>query len=192
MAFYLGSMRFMDFIEPHNPARVLRQMGYVQGIPKKPYKPIYADRSKLAHTYSVKYDYDPQVWEEWKDHLITRERRGERYFHGKPHQRTFNGFSQRAINLLKILNSVTIEHLSLPKTNVMAENAISMADAVISFLSGVEEEEKDMVTAITTQSDGATTSTAWEVMVTSKRRRWESKWFGEPASEIIDVEERDG
>ncbi|KAK9150597.1 hypothetical protein Syun_008906 [Stephania yunnanensis] len=78
MDFYLGSMRFMDVIKPHNPVRVLRQMGYVQGIPEKPYKPIYADRRKLTHTYSVKYNYDPQVWEEWEDHLIARNRRGER------------------------------------------------------------------------------------------------------------------
>ncbi|KAK9160917.1 hypothetical protein Syun_007258 [Stephania yunnanensis] len=48
---------------------------------------------------------------------------------------------------------------TMPKTNVTAENAIAMADAMIAFLSGVEGEEEDMVTGTTTHSDGAITST---------------------------------
>ncbi|KAK9107781.1 hypothetical protein Syun_023792 [Stephania yunnanensis] len=35
---------------------------------------------------------------------------------------------------------IALRFRSMPKTNVVAENAITMADAVIAFLSGVEEE----------------------------------------------------
>ncbi|KAK9163284.1 hypothetical protein Syun_004186 [Stephania yunnanensis] len=73
MAFYFSSMRFIDIIEPHNPTRVLRQMRYVQGVPKKSYKPIFADMSKLAYTYLVKYNYDPLSLGGVEDHLIARE-----------------------------------------------------------------------------------------------------------------------
>ncbi|KAK9121267.1 hypothetical protein Syun_018884 [Stephania yunnanensis] len=41
---------------------------------------------------------------------------------------------------------VALRFRSMPKTNVMAENAIAMADAVIAFLSGFEEEEEDTMT----------------------------------------------
>ncbi|KAK9163095.1 hypothetical protein Syun_003997 [Stephania yunnanensis] len=157
IAFYLGSTRFMDVIEPHNPARVLRQMGYVRGIPKNPYKPIYAYRSKLAHTYSVKYNYDPQVWEELEDHVVSKERRGERAvfsWQAAPgYLQWFKSRNHRALD-------VALQFRLMLKDNVTAENAIAMAHAVIVFLSGVEEEEEDTVTATTTQSDGATTSTA--------------------------------
>ncbi|KAK9093148.1 hypothetical protein Syun_028059 [Stephania yunnanensis] len=134
MAFYLGSMRFMDGIEPRNPAKVLRQVGYVQ----------------------VKYSYDPQVWEEWEDLLITREWCGERTVFPW----------QAALGYLRWFESVSHrftenpEHVTrtMPKTNVTAENAIAMADAVITFLSGVEEEEEEMVIGTTTHNDGATKS----------------------------------
>ncbi|KAK9167052.1 hypothetical protein Scep_002243 [Stephania cephalantha] len=36
IAFYHGPKKFMDIVEPHNPIRVLRQMGYVQRIPRDP------------------------------------------------------------------------------------------------------------------------------------------------------------
>ncbi|KAK9092849.1 hypothetical protein Syun_027760 [Stephania yunnanensis] len=45
---------------------------------------------------------------------------------------------------------VALRFRLMPKTNVTAENAIAVADAVIAFLPGVEEEEEDTVTATTT------------------------------------------
>ncbi|KAK9083339.1 hypothetical protein Scep_029810 [Stephania cephalantha] len=57
IAFYDGPMKFMDIVEPHNPIRVLRQMGYVQRIPRYPYRPIVVDRSRLGQLYSFKYLY---------------------------------------------------------------------------------------------------------------------------------------
>lgn len=78
IAFYIGSMRYMDIIEPHNPNRVLRQMGYIQRIPRAPYRAIDADRNRFAHAYMVKYSYDPQFWEDWPGHLESVERRGQK------------------------------------------------------------------------------------------------------------------
>ncbi|KAK9143527.1 hypothetical protein Syun_012927 [Stephania yunnanensis] len=52
-------------------------------------------------------------------------------------------------------------HIVIPLLNQFtAENAIAMVDTLIAFLSGVEEEEEDMVTGTTTHIDRATTSTA--------------------------------
>ncbi|KAK9142931.1 hypothetical protein Syun_012331 [Stephania yunnanensis] len=122
MAFYLGSMRFMDVIEPHN----------------------------------------------LEDHLIARERRGERTVF--PWQATlgylqlFESVShQFAENPEHVTGVVDEDEPTLfrmmPKTSVTVESAIAMADTVITFLFEVEEEEEDMATGITTHSDGATTST---------------------------------
>ncbi|KAK9105636.1 hypothetical protein Scep_022480 [Stephania cephalantha] len=61
IAFYHGPMKFMDIVEPHNPIRVLRQMGYVQRIPRDPYRPIDVDRSRLGQLYSVKYSCTPKA-----------------------------------------------------------------------------------------------------------------------------------
>ncbi|KAK9157337.1 hypothetical protein Scep_003911 [Stephania cephalantha] len=55
IAFNHGPMKFMDIVEPHNPIRVLRQMEYAQRIPRDPYRPIDAERSRLGQLYSVKY-----------------------------------------------------------------------------------------------------------------------------------------
>ncbi|KAK9143526.1 hypothetical protein Syun_012926 [Stephania yunnanensis] len=164
MAFYIGSMRFIDVIEPDNPVRVLRQMGYVQGIPKKPNKPIYADRSNLTHTYSVKYSYSPHVWEEWEHHLISREQRGERtvfpWQAALGYIQWFESVNHQFAENPEHVNGVVDEYepTLMPKTNVTAENAIAMANAVIAFLSGVEDENEDMVTGTTTHNDRATTS----------------------------------
>ncbi|KAK9107090.1 hypothetical protein Syun_023101 [Stephania yunnanensis] len=57
-------MRFMDIMEPHNPIRVLQQMGYVQQILRKPYRPIDSDRRSVANLYNVKYSYEAQFWED--------------------------------------------------------------------------------------------------------------------------------
>ncbi|KAK9113816.1 hypothetical protein Syun_020613 [Stephania yunnanensis] len=59
ISFYNKTMRYLDIIEPHNLDRVMRQLGYVQGILKDPFQPIDADMSKLATLYYVKYTWDP-------------------------------------------------------------------------------------------------------------------------------------
>ncbi|KAK9128344.1 hypothetical protein Syun_017141 [Stephania yunnanensis] len=53
IAFYFGLMLFMDIVEQHNPIKVLRQMGYVQRIPIKPYRPIEVDRKSVANLYNI-------------------------------------------------------------------------------------------------------------------------------------------
>ncbi|KAK9118732.1 hypothetical protein Scep_016825 [Stephania cephalantha] len=75
IAFYHGPMKFMDIVEPHNPIRVLRQIGYVQRILRDSYGPINTDMSRLAQLYSVKYLYDAQLWEDREAHLNSVERR---------------------------------------------------------------------------------------------------------------------
>ncbi|KAK9081863.1 hypothetical protein Syun_031783 [Stephania yunnanensis] len=75
IVFYYGPMKFMDIVEPHNPIRVLRQIGHVQRILRDSYRPIEADRSRLRQLYSVKYSYGAQVWEDWEGHLESVEQR---------------------------------------------------------------------------------------------------------------------
>ncbi|KAK9087574.1 hypothetical protein Syun_029968 [Stephania yunnanensis] len=48
-------MQYLDMIDLHNPDRDLRQLGYVQGKPKDPFRPNNADKSKVATSYSIKY-----------------------------------------------------------------------------------------------------------------------------------------
>ncbi|KAK9169576.1 hypothetical protein Syun_001716 [Stephania yunnanensis] len=119
------------------------------------------------------------VWEEWEDHLIARERRGDRtvfpwqstpgylqWFESVRHQfaespEHVTGVDDEDEATLRNYRAldVALQFRSMPRTNVTTKNAIAMEDAVIAFLYGVEEEEEDMVTDITTHSDGATTST---------------------------------
>ncbi|KAK9134678.1 hypothetical protein Syun_014008 [Stephania yunnanensis] len=48
----------------------------------------------------------------------------------------------------------------MSRANIIAENAIVMADVVIAFLYGVEDEKEEMVMAATTHIGRATTSIA--------------------------------
>ncbi|KAK9112051.1 hypothetical protein Scep_019570 [Stephania cephalantha] len=44
MAFYSGTLKYMDVVEPYHPERILRQFGHVQSIPDPPYRPLEAHR----------------------------------------------------------------------------------------------------------------------------------------------------
>ncbi|KAK9115075.1 hypothetical protein Syun_021872 [Stephania yunnanensis] len=57
MAFYSGTLKYMDVVEPYHPERILRQFGHVQSIPDPPYRPLKAYRGPSALKYSVKYGF---------------------------------------------------------------------------------------------------------------------------------------
>ncbi|KAK9089366.1 hypothetical protein Scep_028448 [Stephania cephalantha] len=77
-AFYKGTIKYFGIVESYNPDRFLQQMGHVQGIHKKPYTPIRAQRGKAAQSYVVKYSFQPENWESWQDHLLAARSRGPR------------------------------------------------------------------------------------------------------------------
>ncbi|KAK9158210.1 hypothetical protein Scep_004784 [Stephania cephalantha] len=78
IAFYFGPMQFMDIVQPHNPIRVLQQMGYVERILTEPYRPIGADRRSMANLYNVKYSYEAQFLEDLEGHLESIEQHSEK------------------------------------------------------------------------------------------------------------------
>ncbi|KAK9087421.1 hypothetical protein Syun_029815 [Stephania yunnanensis] len=54
---------------------------------------------------------------------------------------------------------IALQFISIQRANIAPENAIVMADVVIALLYGVRDDEEEMMTAMTTYNDGATTST---------------------------------
>ncbi|KAK9107094.1 hypothetical protein Syun_023105 [Stephania yunnanensis] len=63
--------------------------------------------------------------------------------HGKLLQNIFNGFSRSVTRMQKLVADDEDESTlfrSMPRVNIIAKNAIAMADAVMVFLSGVEDE----------------------------------------------------
>ena len=76
LAFYTGYLKYMDYVEPYNPDRFLRQLGHVQRVPLSPYKPRSANRGKKAMSYNVEYSFMPEFWERWQCHLLSAELRG--------------------------------------------------------------------------------------------------------------------
>ncbi|KAK9157473.1 hypothetical protein Scep_004047 [Stephania cephalantha] len=73
MAFYSGILKYMDVVEPYHPERILRQFGHVQSIPDPPYSPLEAHRGPSALKYSVKYGFQQDNWERWRNHLLAPE-----------------------------------------------------------------------------------------------------------------------
>ncbi|KAK9104986.1 hypothetical protein Scep_021830 [Stephania cephalantha] len=67
----------MDVVEPYHPERILRQFGHVQSIPDPPYWPLEAHRGPSALKYSVKYGFQADNWERWRNNLLAPEVRGE-------------------------------------------------------------------------------------------------------------------
>ncbi|KAK9128096.1 hypothetical protein Syun_016893 [Stephania yunnanensis] len=57
MAFYSGTIKYMDVVEPYHLERILRQFGHVQSIPDPLYRPLEAHRGPSANKYSVKYGF---------------------------------------------------------------------------------------------------------------------------------------
>ncbi|KAK9133268.1 hypothetical protein Scep_012796 [Stephania cephalantha] len=78
MAFYSGTIKYMDVVEPYHPERILRQFGHVQSIPDPPYRPLEAHRGPFANKYSVKYGFQQDNWERWRNHLLAPEVRGDK------------------------------------------------------------------------------------------------------------------
>ncbi|KAK9088917.1 hypothetical protein Scep_027999 [Stephania cephalantha] len=78
MAFYSGTIKYMDVVEPYHPERILRQFGHVQSIPDPPYRPLEAHRGPSANKYSVKYGFQQDNWERWRNHLLAPEVRGDK------------------------------------------------------------------------------------------------------------------
>ncbi|KAK9083457.1 hypothetical protein Scep_029928 [Stephania cephalantha] len=78
MAFYSGKIKYMDVVEPYHPERILRQFGHVQSIPDPPYRPLEAHRGPSANKYSVKYGFEQDNWERWRNHVLAPEVRGEK------------------------------------------------------------------------------------------------------------------
>ncbi|KAK9111886.1 hypothetical protein Scep_019405 [Stephania cephalantha] len=76
--FYSGTIKYMDVVEPYHPERILRQFGHVQSIPDPPYRPLEAHRGPSANKYSVKYGFQQDNWERWRNHLLAPEVRGDK------------------------------------------------------------------------------------------------------------------
>ena len=68
IAWYSGCIKCGQVVEPYHPKRVLRQFGYIQTIPPRPFTPPRPDCSSLLVQY----------WERWTDHLLTDHSRGRR------------------------------------------------------------------------------------------------------------------
>ncbi|KAK9158588.1 hypothetical protein Scep_005162 [Stephania cephalantha] len=78
MAFYSGTLKYMDVVEPYHPERILRRFGHVQSIPDPPYRPLEAHRGPFVNKYSVKYGFQQDNWERWRNHLLAPEVRGDK------------------------------------------------------------------------------------------------------------------
>ncbi|KAK9142864.1 hypothetical protein Syun_012264 [Stephania yunnanensis] len=78
MAFYSGKINDKDVVEPYHPKRILRQFGHVRSIPDPPYCPLEAHRGPFANKYSVKYGFEQDNWERWRNHVLAPEVRGEK------------------------------------------------------------------------------------------------------------------
>ncbi|KAK9140160.1 hypothetical protein Scep_009841 [Stephania cephalantha] len=78
MAFYSGTIKYMDVVEPYHPERILRQFGHVQSITDHLYHPVEAHRGPSANKYSVKYWFLQDNWERRSNHLLAPEVRGDK------------------------------------------------------------------------------------------------------------------
>ncbi|KAK9124010.1 hypothetical protein Sjap_013612 [Stephania japonica] len=78
IAFYIGTLKFLSIVESCQSDRFLRQMGYIQRIPLPPYKPTRVKRGKSAASYIAKYNFQPEMWERWQDHVLSARSRGNR------------------------------------------------------------------------------------------------------------------
>ncbi|KAK9083420.1 hypothetical protein Scep_029891 [Stephania cephalantha] len=78
MAFYSGTLKYMDVVEPYHPKRILRQLSHVQSIPYPPYCSLETHRGTSELKYSVKYGFQQDNWERWRNHLLAPEVRGQK------------------------------------------------------------------------------------------------------------------
>ena len=61
IAWYSRCIKCGQFVQPYHPEWVLRQFGYIQTIPPRPFTSPRPDRSILLDQY----------WERWTDHVLT-------------------------------------------------------------------------------------------------------------------------
>ncbi|KAG5548698.1 hypothetical protein RHGRI_014149 [Rhododendron griersonianum] len=75
LVFYTGCICCMTVVEPYLLDRVLRQFGLVQFVPGPPLAPLRGSRGSTAATYSVVYQYTDALWQNWRDHLLHKDKR---------------------------------------------------------------------------------------------------------------------
>ncbi|KAK9139649.1 hypothetical protein Scep_009330 [Stephania cephalantha] len=161
MAFYNGTIKYMDVVEPYHPERILRQFGYVQSIPDPPYRPLEAHRCPSANKYSVKYGFQQDNWERWRNHLLAPEVRGEKaefeflatpdylpWFLKVSHPLISNpSFEDHDMVATTIADNELLERnrraldaalrwMDLPPEVCTIESARTMASDIVNFLSG--------------------------------------------------------
>ncbi|KAK9139853.1 hypothetical protein Scep_009534 [Stephania cephalantha] len=115
----------------------------------EPYGPINADRRSVIDLYNVKYSYEARFWEDWKGHLESVERRGEKpeylYQAAPDYMEWFHKFSHPfAVNPGHVSGVVHEDenHLCMDKDIVTVADAFNMADRVIAFLMRADDTYK--------------------------------------------------
>ncbi|CAL1400511.1 unnamed protein product [Linum trigynum] len=63
---YQGLLRFAEIVEPYDPTRCLRQLGYVQSVPYPPERPLVVRRPASTLGYSLSYQ---SVYDSWWNNL---------------------------------------------------------------------------------------------------------------------------
>ncbi|KAK9109105.1 hypothetical protein Sjap_017165 [Stephania japonica] len=170
IAFYTETLKFFSIVEPYQPDRFLRQMGYIQCIPLPPYKPTRVKRGKSAVSYIAKYNFQPEMWERWQDHVLSARSRGNRatyaceaapkyipWFLKISHPTIENleyyiGGNLDGDDLLDRLRrtvDVMLKWRSLPPGEADMTSAFKMADDVLMHLTG-----KGVASSATTTSGG--------------------------------------
>ncbi|KAK9122027.1 hypothetical protein Syun_019644 [Stephania yunnanensis] len=135
----------------------------VEVAPPEWKRPTSSNRKKKVDRYGLTLGGESrEVTEKWEDHLIAKERRNERTvfpwqaapgylqcFESVSHQ-----FAKNLEHVTRVVDEdeptlrnfraldVALRFRTMPKTNVTAENAIAMVDAVIAFLSRVKRKRK--------------------------------------------------
>ncbi|KAK9113797.1 hypothetical protein Syun_020594 [Stephania yunnanensis] len=60
------------------PERILRQLWPCAVDTDPPYRPLEAHRGPFTNKYSVKYGFEHDNWERWRNHVLAAEVRGEK------------------------------------------------------------------------------------------------------------------
>ncbi|KAK9161043.1 hypothetical protein Syun_007384 [Stephania yunnanensis] len=138
--------------EKENVEKLINDSGYVQRILREPYRPIDVDRRSVTNLYNVKYSYEAQFWEDWKGHLESVERCGEKakylYQAAPDYMGCFHKISHPFAVNPKHVSGVVHEDENLlrfwcmDRDNVIVANVFNMADHFIAFLSRVDDTYK--------------------------------------------------
>ncbi|KAK9112889.1 hypothetical protein Scep_020408 [Stephania cephalantha] len=175
----------MDVVEPYHPERILRQFSHVQSISDPPYRPLEAHRDPSALKYSVKYGFQQDNWERWRNHLLAPEVHGEKaqfkflatldylpwflkVFHpiiaNPSHEDEDMVATTIADNDLLERNrralDAALRWMDSPPELCTFESARKMANDVVSFLLGRSLGPTTTTATTTTAADTTTTATA--------------------------------